>query len=123
MKLLLPVLIALFVAAPQASALTQAEYELLEQVQQRLLTLYSVSKTAAVPTVAGASSTVDPVIESTPVVTIETEWSGTFTAEAATVADAQIACEEIAYNTDYMWQDIMCDYDGTVIYDDVFIAG
>ena len=36
---------------------------------------------------------------------------------------AQASCEAIAYNTDYMWQQIVCTFEGEEIYNDIFIAG
>ena len=37
--------------------------------------------------------------------------------------DAQTRCEAIAFDTNNMWQQVVCVYDGIEIYNDVFVAG
>jgi len=40
-----------------------------------------------------------------------------------TQEEAMEACEAVAYDTDYMWQQVVCMFDGQEIYNDIFIAG
>lgn len=130
----------LFMTNSPVHAATAADLALLDEITARLAALQAeldtrtegattdtVVATTATPKVA-ATQTVANEIEATPTahtgLTVTTEWSGTFTFEnVRDVKAAQTECEAIAYNTDYMWQDIVCTYEGEVIYDDVFIAG
>ena len=40
-----------------------------------------------------------------------------------TAEEAQSQCDALAFNTDYMWQQVVCVYDGEEIYNDIFVAG
>jgi len=43
--------------------------------------------------------------------------------DTITVEEAAGECSAIAYNPDYMWQQVICVYAGEEIYNDIFIAG
>lgn len=56
-------------------------------------------------------------------VTITIEGGTTLQNEVASEAEARRLCESVAFNTNHMWKLVTCEFDGTTIYSDVFIAG
>ena len=120
-------IVALFFVsfAQPAQAITEQEMMvLLEEIKTQLLVLQAEETTlvadadmeTTTPTVLGA--TLD-----TPLLTIVMEGVVHSESAAATAVAAQAACEAVAYDTDFMWNNIECVYDGALIYSGVFIAG
>jgi hypothetical protein len=72
---------------------------------------------------------VAPVEERTVIPDTEADLVVTVVDEVVLEADnlsreeAQAQCEAVAYNTDHMFKQVVCVYQGEEIYNDIFIAG
>lgn len=124
----LTVAASLSIGGSSVRAQTPTITELLEQIQQRLEVLVDQQATVMAPDATAelthtSTETSTGARSELPFLTITREGAVVFSEIITTEREARTQCEAFAYNTDYMWQEISCTYNGTEIYAGVFIAG
>lgn len=116
---LIAVIVVSNVATGTASASDTSDIAgLLVEIEARIAVLQSETGAS---TLSGDTSSTRPEAPHTLIITIDTEvYSSTVPENEAA---AQVLCEATAYNTAYMWKNIVCQYGTDELYNDVFIAG
>lgn len=111
--------------AADEAQLRAALIELIERLQIAVqVSTDTASIHEAAPMVAGVStSALGTNAPAQPIHQVIIEGEVVFTGTPTNRSAALNQCEGFAYDTDYMWQQVECVYDGSLIYSGVFVAG